>query len=94
MKYIKKNEPEIVEAFQLNSRGLVGEDWFWDAVSNMDITTYYFGKFHPEDAYCDIKTSKGVMRANTGDYIIRDANSEIYPCKEDEFIKNYQKVVE
>ena len=31
MKYKKK--PVIVEAFQLNERGLVEEDWFWDAVS-------------------------------------------------------------
>ena len=50
MKYRKK--PVVIDAFQLNSRGLVGEDWFWDAVSRNDIITYYFGKFHPEDAYC------------------------------------------
>lgn len=31
MKYRKK--PVVIDAFQLNERGLVGEDWFWDAVS-------------------------------------------------------------
>lgn len=30
-KYRKK--PVVIDAFQLNERGLVGEDWFWDAVS-------------------------------------------------------------
>lgn len=54
MKYRKK--PVVIEAFQLNERGLVGEDWFWDAVSNNDIITYHFGKFYPEPAWCEIKT--------------------------------------
>lgn len=53
MKYRKK--PVVIEAFQLNERGLVGEDWFWDAVSNNDIITHYFGKFHPEPAWCEIR---------------------------------------
>lgn len=90
MKYRKK--PVVIDAFQLNSRGLVGEDWFWDAVSEGTIITYYFGKFHPEDAYCDIKTLEGTMRANTGDYIIRGINGEIYPCKSDIFEKTYELV--
>lgn len=88
MKYKKK--PVTIDAFQLNSRGLVGEDWFWDAVSRNEITTYYFGKFYPEDAYCDIKTLEGTMRAKTGDYIIRGVNGEIYPCKADIFEKTYE----
>lgn len=41
MKYRKK--PVVIDAFQLNERGLVGEDWFWDAVSRNDIITHYFG---------------------------------------------------
>ena len=87
MKYRKK--PVIIDAFQLNSRGIVNEDWFLDAVSRNDIITYNFGK-HPEDAYCEIKTLEGTMRANTGDYIIRGVNGEIYPCKPDIFEKTYE----
>lgn len=48
MKYRKK--PVVIDAFQLNERGLVGEDWFWDAVSRNDIITHHFGKYHPEPA--------------------------------------------
>lgn len=44
-KYRKK--PVVIDAFQLNERGLVGEDWFWDAVSENTIITHDFGKFHP-----------------------------------------------
>ena len=32
------------------------------------------------------------MRANTGDYIIRGINGEIYPCKSDIFEKTYELV--
>lgn len=88
MKYRKK--PVVIDAFQLNSRGLVEEDWFWNAVIEGVINTYCFGKYEPEDAYCDIETLEGVMRANTGDYIIRGVNGEIYPCKQDIFNKTYE----
>ena len=92
MKYRKK--PVVIEAFQLNSRGLVEEDWFWDAVSSGEITTYNFGKWHPEDAYCEIKTLEGTMTAKTGDYIIRGVAGEIYPCDEEIFKATYDPIEE
>ena len=90
MKYRKK--PVVIDAFQLNERGLVGEDWFWDAVSNNDIITHDFGKFHDDPAWCEIKTLEGTMIARTGDYIIRGVNGEIYPCKPDIFEKTYEAI--
>ena len=91
-KYRKK--PVVIEAFQLNDRGLIGEDWFWDAVSRNDIITHNFGKYYPEPAYCEIKTLEGVMTARSGDYIIKGVQGEIYPCKSDIFEATYEKVVE
>ena len=90
MKYRKK--PVVIEAFQLNERGLIGEDWFWDAVSRNDIITHDFGKCHIEPAWCEIKTLEGTMIAKAGDYIIQGVNGEIYPCKADIFEKTYEKV--
>ncbi|EMF0102455.1 hypothetical protein ACS8GA_002653 [Enterococcus hirae] len=87
MKYRKK--PVVIEAFKLNSRGLIGEEWFWDAVSENRIITYNFGKNYPQDAWCEIKTLEGIMVAKTGDYIIRGGEGEIYPCKPDIFEKTY-----
>lgn len=87
-KYRKK--PVVIEAFQLNERGLVAEDWFWDAVTRNDIITHCFGKYEPSPAWCEIKTLEGTMVANTGDYIIRGVNGEIYPCKADIFHKTYE----
>lgn len=89
-----QKKPIVIEAFKLNERGLVGEDWFWDAVSNNTIITQHFGKFHPEPAWCEIKTLEGIMIAKAGDYIIRGINGEIYPCEADIFEKTYEVVTE
>ena len=91
-KYRKK--PVVIEAFQLNERGLVEEDWFWDAETRNDIITHFFGKQYRRPAKCDIRTLEGVMTAHAGDYIIRGVNGEIYPCKADIFEKTYEKVTD
>ena len=79
----------VIEAFQLNERGLIKEDWFWDAVTRNDIITHCFGKHYPDPAWCEIKTLEGTMIANAGDYIIQGFHGEIYPCKADIFQKTY-----
>jgi len=84
-----RKKPVIIEAFRLNERGLVAEDWFWDAVTRNDIITHCFGKHEPDPAWCEIKTLEGTMIANAGDYIIQGVNGEIYPCKADIFQKTY-----
>ena len=89
-KYRKK--PVIIEAFQLNERGMVEEDWFWDAVTSTSIITHDFGKNEPGKAWCEIKTLEGVMVAKAGDYIIRGVHGEIYPCKADIFHETYEVV--
>ena len=89
-----RKKPVVIEAFLLNERGLVAEDWFWDAVSRNDIITYHFGKHDPEPAFCLINTLEGTMTAKAGDYIIRGVNGEIYPCKADIFHKTYDEVTD
>ena len=84
-----RKKPVVIEAFRLNERGLIGEDWFWDAVTRNDIVTHCFGKHEPDPAWCEIKTLEGTMIANAGDYIIRGVHGEIYPCKADIFQKIY-----
>ena len=84
-----RKKPVVIEAFRLNERGLVAEDWFWDAVTRNDIITHCFGKHEPCPAWCEIKTPEGTMIANAGDYIIQGVHGEIYPCKADIFQKTY-----
>ena len=90
MKYRKK--PVVIEAFQLNDRGLIGEDWFWDAVSDNKIITHSFGKHEPEKAWCEIRTLEGTMIADQGDFIIKGVQGELYPCKPDIFEATYEIV--
>lgn len=40
-----------------------------------------------------IKTLEGDMKANIGDYIIKEINGEYYPCKPDIFEKTYERVI-
>ena len=84
-----RKKPVVIEAFRLNERGLIEEDWFWDAVTRNDIITHCFGKHYPDPAWCEIKTLEGTMIANAGDYIIQGVHGEIYPCKADIFQKTY-----
>lgn len=84
-----RKKPVVIEAFRLNERGLIAENWFWDAVTRNDIITHCFGKHDPDPAWCEIKTLEGTMIANAGDYIIQGVNGEIYPCKADIFQKTY-----
>ena len=84
-----RKKPVVIEAFRLNERGLIAEDWFWDAVTRNDIITHCFGKHEPDPAWCEINTLEGTMVANAGDYIIQGVHGEIYPCKADIFKKTY-----
>ena len=88
MKYRKK--PIVIEAFKLNDKGIVWEDWFWDAVKKSIITPHNFRTLNPEPAWCEIKTLEGIMLAKAGDYIIRGVNGEIYPCRANIFEKTYE----
>jgi hypothetical protein len=50
------------------------------------------------DAVCDgialyIPTLEGTMRADVGDWVIRDGKGEFYPCKPDIFEATYEPVV-
>lgn len=46
------------------------------------------------DVYRFTHGSEGIMTANVGDWIIRDVNDELYPCKPDIFEKTYERVEE
>lgn len=41
-----------------------------------------------------IDSLEGIMYAETGDYIIKGVNGELYPCKPDVFAKTYEWVEE
>jgi len=77
-----RKKPVVIEAFRFRIDPI--PDWFMDMVSINAIIT------HEND--CEIKTLEGVMRGETGDYIIKGVKGEIYPCKPDIFALTYEPV--
>lgn len=51
-----------------------------------------FSEYRPDVNFLYISTLEGVMQASIGDFIIRGVNGEFYPCKNDIFLKTYEKV--
>lgn len=84
MKYVKN--PIEIEAFQWFGSIDQTEDPLWaiEAIKNGKIR---FQKI--KEPVMIIRTLKGDKTARHGDYIIKDSNGEIYPCKRDIFIKTY-----
>jgi hypothetical protein len=91
MKFRKK--PVVVEAVQY-TRSFRWPDWFHDAVSANNVTTYGTGKSASPTGpcFCLIKTLEGTHLCDENDWVIRGVKGELYPCKPDIFETTYEKV--
>ena len=91
MKYRKR--PAEVEAFRLTSDvDFIAPDWFTQAVADEKIwidRSIVDGHVHIYG--CTIQMPEGRMHAKLGDYIIRDADGRIYPCKSNVFKRDFEK---
>jgi len=82
MKVIKK--PIIVEAWQLKPyRGVYIPRWVSKAILNKDIL------YNEASKSWFINSLEGTMLAHDGDYLIKGAHDELYPCREDIFNDTY-----
>jgi hypothetical protein len=102
MKYRKK--PIVVDALQwlgnLNQREIYNFLTNYTDTDNAHFPTegenfridFCNGGCSTGDLY--IKTLEGFVKADINDYIIKDENSEFYPCKPDIFEKTYENVNE
>ncbi len=88
-KYCKK--PVIVEAFQYDGdlKGSDGKYYVpeWAVQALGDGTLFYQGQ-----GELFVKTLEGDMHVSVGDYVIKEVNGELYPCKPDVFDKTYEPV--
>ena len=86
-----RKKPVVIDAVQYTRRFL-WPDWFHDAVTNNEVTTFNTGKFSDpsEPCFAEIKTLEGVMKADEGDWIIKGIKGELYPCKPDIFAATYE----
>lgn len=94
-KYRKK--PVVIDAFQYDG-DLMGSDgkyyvpdW---AVKALEDGVIHFGSLKLDEPPCEmfIDTLEETHHASVDDYIIRDVNGEIYPCKPDVFEKTYDEI--
>jgi hypothetical protein len=88
--YFKK-KPVIIEAVQL-VKGMDSPDWLTLAVANGRVALHGTNPVTRDQPRAEIKTLEGTMLADTGDWIIRGVNGELYPCKPDIFEKTYEPV--
>lgn len=82
-----RKRPVVVEAFQL---GLdKPPPWYYAALADHRVE----GLQHT-DAYVYLKTNHGYVRAEKGDWIIKQVDGEVYPCKHAVFLSLYEEVKE
>lgn len=84
MRYRKK--PVVVDAFRWTGGPDQIEDPTWIVEAIRDGEVWY------KEGKPFMWTPEGIVAANPGDYIIRGAAGEIYPCKPDIFEQTYQEV--
>ena len=93
MKYRKK--PVVIEAVQWNGLNLeeikefVGDSLIYE----ISDAAWKVGKGAPA-VYMEIKTLEGNHKCSIGDYIIKGAQGEFYPCKPDIFMQTYEQASE
>ena len=100
MKYRKK--PVVIEAIQWvgkNERNMfdfLTNNTKTDIIPTLEEDTFRVdlcnGGCQPGNLI--IKTLEGEMKAEIGDYIVKDVNGEFYPCKSDIFTKTYDLVAD
>lgn len=81
-KYIKKPIP--ITAIQ------------WTGYNKAEIIEFTHNRCHFREGKVSIiiPTLEGDMGAMDGDYIIQGVDGEFYPCKQDIFLKTYEKISE
>lgn len=82
-----RKKTAVIDAYKFEKK--IGPDtwpeWLTDAVKSG--TAYFQGGENP---YLTIETLAGEMRVNLGDYVVRGVYGELYPCKEEIFLKTYE----
>jgi len=82
-----RKKPVVIEAVQFD-----GNYRCLDIFSINEVKDFIIGLDYKGNDCIKIPTSEGLMTAYIGDYIIRKANGEYYPCSPDIFEDDYEKV--
>ena len=92
MRYRKR--PEMVEAFRLtDDPDREAPLWFTQAVIDERIwIDRSISDGHIKVYGCTIQTPVGRLQARLGDYVIREKDGTIYPCRAKTFGTRYERV--
>jgi hypothetical protein len=58
-------------------------------VDDANVSIVFFQGDQDPIKYFTMKTSEGTLRVDPGDWIVRDINGELHPCKPDTFAATY-----
>lgn len=87
-----RKKPVVIEAHQWNGTNLEDRDEF---VKQTGWPYWLIGSIGTSPKVgMIIPTLEGDHLAEKGDWIIKGVNNEFYPCKNDIFLKTYEKVEE
>lgn len=87
MSKFKLRKRIVIEAWRNGLPKSDHPDWLISAMN--DGSVWFSGGERP---YFTIKTIEGEMRADYGDWIVKGAVNELYPCKPDIFAAIYEAV--
>lgn len=79
-----RKKPIVIQAIQWSGNNFK-EILNFDGSNRVKISSKYPGSL-------EIETLEGVMLASPWDYIIKGVKGEIYPCKQDVFLKTYDEI--
>ena len=77
-----REKPVTIEAIQWNGENL------------SEIDKFTQGKVKKHESVLIVPARYGEMYASLNDYIIKEMNGILYPCKSDIFAKTYEEVIE
>lgn len=66
----------------------------WNGENLSEIDKFAQGKVKKHESVLIVPTRTGDMYASLNDYIIKEANGNLYPCNHDIFVNAYEKVTE
>jgi hypothetical protein len=85
-----RKRPVVIEAMQFTrDNGQEVVDWIRSVGQAAN-----WNHFSKNDQSLDIVTLEGVMLGSINDYIIKELQGEMYPCKPDIFLDSYEAVTD
>ena len=87
----RKNPEIVIRAIQFYVDNM--PDWFFDRVTDNIIILHNcdYKRYSIKEAYCEVKTKKGIVRCNGGDYVILNEDNTLVVVGKKKFEKTYKR---